>query len=222
MLKTLLFTTSFCSDHKTWQERNRKWLDFITASPLNYDQLLILDDHSPVLPEWDDVAVLLAPFDNEPFVKNALISFKENLGRPSLLDYPGWYRSYSFAAKYAYKFGYQKVIHIESDAFVLSKQMYDYINNINSGWIAFWCDLHQFPENAIQVICEDEIYNFYKAVEKPYSHFKDKDIERMLPYTKIERSFIGDRYSEYTDIIPVNADYACQVPHADVINLRTA
>lgn len=222
MLKTLLFTTSYCTDNDTWQTRNKKWLDFVSKSPLQYTKLLMLDDCSPVLPQWDNISILRTPFEGEIDDKNVLLTFNKNLGRHSLLDYPGWYRSYSFAAKYAYKFGYQKVIHIESDAYVLTQSMYDYINNLNTGWVTFWCKQHNFPENAIQVICEDEIYNFYKISSQPYSVFKGKDIERMLPYTKVERNFIGDRYSEYTDTIPDNADYACQVRRDVFVSARIA
>lgn len=211
MSKILLFTTSYCKDLDTWENRIYKWYKHYTTSSLQFTKLLILDDCSPVLPTWEDCSVL-DNFVDEPVDKSFILRFKTHLGRPGHLDYPGWYRSFSFAAKYAYKFNYDKVIHIESDAYLLTSRIIEYFNRKETDWTSLWCKVHNFPETAIQIICKDQILNYFNTTQVSYEHFfKDKTIETCLPFTCIESTFIGDRYHEYRHDIPCDADYACQV-----------
>lgn len=211
MSKTLLFTTSYCPDNDVWEKRLYEWYNYFSSSSLVYDKLLILDDSSPILPAWNNVLNITEPFNNEPVEKNLLIRFKTHLGRPSMLNYPGWFRSFSFAAKYAIKFNYSKIIHIESDAYIVSEKLFNYVNNLNKGWVSLWCNLYKFPETAIQIICKDQIANYYNITQLPYEkYFINSPIENMIPFTLIEKQFIGDRYFEYQNYIPKNADYSCQ------------
>ena len=129
MSKTLLFTTSFCSSIEEWNERVFKWFNYFTKSTLHYNKLLIVDDGSSILPEWNEVELIDKPFIDEPLSKSFIFHFNKNLGRPAHLDYPGWFRSFNFAARYALKFNYDKVIHIESDAYLLSERIFNYFNN---------------------------------------------------------------------------------------------
>lgn len=214
MSKTLLFTTSFCSSIEEWNERVFKWFNYFTKSTLHYNKLLIVDDGSSILPEWNEVELIDKPFIDEPLSKSFIFHFNKNLGRPAHLDYPGWFRSFNFAARYALKFNYDKVIHIESDAYLLSERIFNYFNNTQTGWNTLWCHKHHFPETAIQLICKDQIIKYYQITQLSYDKFfKNFTIETQLPFTHINKTFIGDRYHEYTDIIPQTADYACQVKH---------
>lgn len=212
MSKVLLFTTSFSNNIESWNNRYLKWFKYYTKSSLYYNKLLIVDDGSPILPDWSDLRIYKDSFEIEPAEKFIMYSFNQNLGRPALLDYPGWYRSYSFASRYAKKYNYDKIIHIESDAYLLTHKLINHINNLEEGWSVMWCPRHNFPENALQIICKDNIDIFYKTLLNNYSAFKGKDIERCLPYTNIINTFTGDRYGEYLDYIPENADYICQLP----------
>lgn len=218
MSKTLLFATSYCKTLQEWDERIYKWFTYFSNSSLQYSKLLIIDDGSPVLPTYNLLPCVSDKFTIEPEHKNFIYCFKDNLGRPAHLDYPGWFRGFSFAAKYAYKFNYDKIIHVESDAYILSKKLIEDFNNKTSGWAALWCHRHQFPETAIQIICKDQIANYFAVTQLPYGkYFKDRTIETCLPFTSIDRNYIGDRYQEYRDDIPANADYACQVNHSYII-----
>jgi hypothetical protein len=40
--------------------------------------------------------------------------------------------------------------------------MVDYLNSLNAGWTALWCDRYRLLEPAIQVIAEDQ----YPAFER--------------------------------------------------------
>ena len=220
MSKILLFGTSFSKTHKDWEMRYKKWYDYYTQSSIKYSNLLIIDDGSPILPQWNDLTIINAPFANELDTKHNLIHFSNNLGRPSHLNYPGWFRSFRFAIRYAKMFNYEKIIHIETDAYVISNKLINFINEIHSGWQPLYCKKHLFPESAIQIIGKDCIDRAWKTVELDYAtYFLDRDIERIFPFTNVITNFEGDRYFEYINQIPINADYACQVPNDHKISI---
>src|SRR5450631_3652660 len=90
----------------TWDQRYRAWLDGIRSSELEYDQVLIIDDGSAALPDWPDTVIVR---DTDPDGSEApivLYHFTEHLGRRSVSDFPGWVRSFFFAARYAVANGF--------------------------------------------------------------------------------------------------------------------
>src|SRR5208282_5690067 len=58
--KTLVFCTAFARTLEVWNSRYRRWLNAIQASGLVFDQIMIVDDGSPILPEWNDIEILPA------------------------------------------------------------------------------------------------------------------------------------------------------------------
>jgi hypothetical protein len=52
--------------------------------------------------------------------------------------------------------GCRRIVHIESDAYVLSRRMQAFLASRTAGWTAMWCPRWSFAESAIQVICEDQ------------------------------------------------------------------
>jgi hypothetical protein len=221
-MKTLLFCTAYANTLERWEDLHSRWINSVESGHLNIDKILIPDDGSPYIPEWEDLAYINESelTDQEPDERAVIYKFKDRLGRPSIYNQVGWYRSFAFAGMYAKKFGYQRVIHLEADAFLISKRIQDYMNNFTDGWESFWCPRHQIPETAIQVIAgENYINEFAKFWDIPYSKFEgqppDPGIEQgesYLPY-KTNRSFIGDRYGEdeINTHVPLAADYACQI-----------
>lgn len=214
--KTLLFCTSFAASKELWEYRYRKWLDFLSKSPLIRNQILIIDDGSPVLPKWNDLKIYNE--DHLPSIideKCVLFHFNKRLGRQGIHKYPGWYRSYTFASIWAETFNFNKVIHIESDSFILSESLVAYINKLNNGWTSLYCPSQNFPETCIQVICEDQIKKFLKFGRRDYDiNYANKPIELFIPFTNIEKNFVGDRYGEFTDLINISngIDYAANIP----------
>lgn len=214
--KTLIFCTSFAATNEEWGNRYKKWLDHISNSHLERAQILLIDDGSPILPNWENLTIYQEP--NLPRLNDkeiALYHFNSRLGRSSLLNYPGWYRSFIFSGTWAQTLGFNKIIHIESDTFILSKSLTDYINKLNSGWTTLFCQSQNLPETCIQVICEDQLRKFTKFSRHDYDiNFANKPIELFMPFTNVERKFIGDRYGELIglDGIPSDADYAANIP----------
>jgi len=208
---TLVFGTSFAPNPEIWSMRHRRWLDGIRGSGLAYRQILLVDDGSPSLPDWADTTVV---HDGVPVPRDEpviLYHFANRLGRPSRNDYPGWYRSFAFAARYAEEAGFDKVIHLESDAFLVSQRAVEYFNSARRGWIAMWVPRHDFAESAIQIIGADALDSFFSFCRTSYETFRGKDIERFLPLTKVEKSLRGDRHGEYLTYVPQDADYTVQV-----------
>ena len=68
-----------------------------------------------------------------------LYHFRERLGRKAVFDFPGWYRSFTFAGRYAYAHGFEKVIHIKINSFLIGSRVQRYFNEVTSGWTALWC-----------------------------------------------------------------------------------
>lgn len=159
----------------------------------------MIDDGSPFLPPADIIntishsAALAGNSD-----KNLIIRFDNNLGRQSGADYPGWWRSFLHSVKVANELGVDKIIHIESDAYIMTPRLVKFINEIESGWNVLWSPRYRMPETAIQVICRDQfpILEQFKDSHRDYS-FSDI-AEKVLPFTTVHKQFKGDRYSDFT------------------------
>ena len=151
-LRTLLFCTSFCGDEAAWRSRQRRWLDHHLALPLEHDAVFVIDDASPFVPADPDVRVLDAlppalPGESRAFVYR----FATHEGRIGLTGHRGWWRSFLFSLDVARAYGFERIVHVESDAFLLSRRIVDRINATTDGWTAFWCPQYGIPEPALQV-----------------------------------------------------------------------
>jgi len=195
-MKTLLFCTAYAQNQDVWNGRYKSWFEYYKSSGINHDKLMIFDDASPERPEF-------CPAEN-------YYRFDEHLGRQGHLDYGGWYRSFAIAVRYSQNNGFDKIIHAESDAYLLSRSIKDFVNSLNSGWHTFWCPRHNLHESSLQVICPDKIDTYYKFTDHPYDHYRNQLIDNMFPYTEVYKFFKGDRYGEYMDQIPFDADFCCQ------------
>lgn len=196
-MTSLIFCTSFIPDMRAWETRYRRWLDYYRELPLNAVKILMIDDGSPFQPPAEEIQTIssgtpLASVQD----KHVIIRFAHRLGRQNIKDYPGWWRSFLHSVSVAEELGVDKIIHIESDAFILSQRLADFINQTHSGWHVLWSRQNDFPETAIQVICRDqfEVFARFKASNPEFS-FPDF-AEWVLPFTAVHREFKGDRYSE--------------------------
>ena len=61
-------------------------------------------------------------------------------------------KGHAAAALYAEAQGFDRVIHIESDAYVISAQARAFLTEFKDGWASFWSPLYSIPESAIQVV----------------------------------------------------------------------
>jgi hypothetical protein len=208
-MKTLAFCTAFANSLDGWNLRYRTWLDGIKATSLHLDQVLMIDDGSPVLPNWPDVATVCSLQDDTRSSHVVLYHFYQNLGK-ALDPWPGWQRSFVFAAIYARHHGFEKVIHVESDAFIISERLSTFFNEMNNEWVTLWCPKHSMPESGVQAMAGTGLDLFYEFAIKPYNERIGPTAEHGFPRTRVEKGFNGDRYGEYREDIPEDADFAMQ------------
>ncbi len=200
-----------------WQRRYRRWVDAVLAGGLGQAQIVIVDDGSVVLPGWPDtdVVTVRSPEDVENVQSRAailLLRFADRLGRNANYDFPGWHRSFAAGVRYAASHGFERAIHLESDAYILSDRLRAWIADRSSGWAAMWSERYQFPEIAMQVICADELANAGHFLRRPYSALIGVTHETALPLTHVEKGFVGERYGEDDCDVPRQADWATQIP----------
>ncbi len=195
-MRSVFFCTSYIANADAWNGRYKRWLDFHRKINFGDACFIMIDDASPFCPPRNE-AIVARPGEALPNNFPAIIRFDNRLGRSSLLSYPGWWRSFLHSVDLARSIGAKKIIHVESDAFIISQRMRDYINVLSSGWTIFGAASYNFPETAIQVICEDQFDTLASFKERAPSELKGKFAEELLPFTYINQDMIGDRYSEF-------------------------
>ena len=210
MSSPLIFCTSYFKDSAAWENRYRRWIDYY-SKVFPGEALFLIDDGSPFTPSDDDVQLNT---DVERLVLGrtaSIFRFEHRLGRKPGLNYPGWFRSFVFSTEIAKRLGLKKIIHLESDAYILTRKALDYFTKTNTGWSVFWCPRYSFPETGLQIICSDQIPTLESVAAKTYSAFANRPVEKLLPYTHIEKNIFGNRYGEYRTRVPGYADFAVQI-----------
>jgi hypothetical protein len=212
--RTLIFCTAYthaaAGSFYTWEARYRTWVDAIRSSALAYDQLLLIDDGSASLPDWPDLQIVREADDLQTVAPLVMFHFDTHLGRRAVSDFPGWVRSYFFAATFARANGFEKIVHIEADAFLISRRMQVYVNDFRDGWGSLFCPLFIRPESAIQIIAGASMDSFAAFARQPVDALAGAVIETTIPFTHVETGFAGDRYGEYLEYVPAHADWCAQ------------
>lgn len=208
--RSLIFCTSYVSDAAAWDGRYRRWLRHHGAIDWGDALLCMIDDASPWRPPPEEI--LCRGTEQLPAAASPLmLRFGERLGRPAPGRYPGWWRSFLFSVRAARHFGCDKIVHIESDTYVLTRRMSEFIRGRSQGWTAFWCPRWNFPESCVQVICADQFPRMESMWNLGWLRFADQLAERILPFTEVVREPHGNRYGEFRTRIPSYADFAAQV-----------
>ena len=212
---TLVFCTSYAASSILWHARYRTWIDAIKQG-INPDQILIVDDGSPVLPGWSDTRLSSGGrmADARTLGRHGgvmLHHFTERLGRRAVLDFPGWFRSFAFAVEYAIAHGFDRIMHIESDAYLISTKAVSFFRAFDNGWAALWSAQYDMPESALQVAAGEGIAAMADFAARDYATLAGHSHERALPLTSINRSLDGDRLGEAGEPIAAHRDFAAQL-----------
>lgn len=211
MLPTKIVITSYIHDKETYL-RHVKWLKYVRKNikdKLGISEIIFLDNNSDLkflrklkATIYSENGDLLSqqPSDLK------IIRFEEHLPRKSLLDYPYHWRAFFHIPKLESA----KYIWIDTDCYIQNNKPIDYINNCNSGLVAFYDDYHKFPETALMIINPDAI-NIIKDFSKfGYNNLAGKLAETITPFTHVEKNVSCSRIAEYNK--PYNhLDVACQV-----------
>ena len=248
-METLLFCTSYLSSSPHCAaERWRKWIEYYSQRMelFGADRLVLIDDGSSLEDIQLPVTILSADrlLPSELPQGVVLFRFEQHLGRSSMYHFPGWWRSFSFASEVARIWRVGKLIHIESDAYVISRRLADYIRDCDQGWTTFyqahyrsrfarvlfprdttqsrWASLRMkgsyvirpvpLAESALQVICGDEIASLRQLWQRGVAYWGLPLLaEQELPFTHMERRFVGDRYGEFGyQHYPTDVDFISQ------------
>lgn len=238
-LKTLLFATCYIGKPEQI-ERYRRWLNYYTKNlhKLGAERIALIDDGSPMeyLVKLGLPIVKIEEITDGRFpdlTEQAYIfRFPENLGRPQQTIMPGWWRSYSFSGILGLFYDLDKLIHIESDAYILTDKLFEYIKNGKDCWKAMYCFFYRYPESAIQIIPKLSNINWYypntpknNFTEIFHYFYKGKSFwykdnignaayipEYCLPFDEIVKDFKGDRYGEdWCEVIPDDIDYIVNI-----------
>lgn len=188
-MKTLLFAPCYLDEGDRLQ-RNLKWLKYYKdlKGNLKYDDILLVDNASSISSlqelkkDHSDIRVLES---------------KVHLSRLTEHAYGYWFKAFRKGISYALNNGYDKIIHCDSDVFILKQELVDYVNSINSGWNCLYCSMYDYPETTFQIIGKDkfeEAYDFFLDGFLKFYPYKIAETE--IPFTHVEKGFIGDRYGE--------------------------
>lgn len=153
MNNTILFTPCIVDTEERLQ-RNIKWLEYYLPLKelLGYDDIVMVDNASPP----DKLAILQNRFSEVVFIKKYI-----RLERINHLSYPYWYRAFKEVLQYARNRAYNKIIHIDSDGFLLSPKICEFFKTTDAGWHSLYCSAHKFPETIFQIIGSDQIDTAY-------------------------------------------------------------
>jgi len=228
-MASFLFCTCYFDVNGSANASNRytKWIDYYETHTERFgtDYLFLIDDGSAAIPSSSRYAVHDA--HNLPARLNKRINFfhfPDNLGRSSVHEYPGWWRSFIFSMALANVYGMRKIIHIESDFFIVSDRLASYIKSVETGWTALYSQHYKFAETGIQIITSDSFPAFERvALQIQNNGYQAAGIaEKTLPFTQVNQEFVGDRFGELDILedwiaersLPAHVDYVGQVlPH---------
>ena len=229
-MKTLIFCTSFFDTEELYQKRYKKWIDYYHKHPFTNDKhLFLIDDCSDLKLITDDLVHTIKEDqlgDFQEVNKINIYSFNNRKGlnwSHNSANNEGWWRSFSASLDIAEEYNYEKIIHIESDAFLISKRMFDYIDSLKTGWIGLWANKYNFPESCIQIICKDQFDSFRDFVSCGSHELSKKGFaEKIIPFTNVERRFVGDRYGEKVNVQTEGLDYFCQTKLDTIITAESS
>lgn len=205
-MKTLLFCPLFM-DGLERLERNVRWLNYYSKMQLSlgFDHILMVDNKSPK--KYLDALERMDGGKCSISVLHASYSLTKILPQ----GYGYWYRAHANAASYAVENGFDKIIHIDSDAYVLTERLCQYLKEQEKGWTTFWCPKYSFPEVNIQVIGRDKIKDMYFFHAEGFlQYYPYQKAEDMIPFTNVNKDFVGDRYGETNTAQIPSMDYYCQ------------
>jgi len=217
-MKTLIFCTSFFDSEELYKKRYQKWIDYYDCHPFTTDKHIFLIDDCSDLRLVTDTSVHKMSEDQLGDFQKAnkvnIYSFNNRKGlnwSHNSANNEGWWRSFCASLDIAEEYNFEKIVHIESDAFLISERMFDYIDGLKIGWTSLWANKYYFPESCIQVICKDQFDRFRDFSSCGSQKLSMKGLaEKIIPFTNVERSFVGDRYGEKVNKQMEGLDYFCQ------------
>jgi hypothetical protein len=209
--RTVLYCWTWLSG-PGWPERVRKYIDYYRTiqSELGFDEFVLADNASPI--------ELIAPFEAPD---TSIYRFDTELRLGGLSnEYPYVWRGF-YLIKELMPF-FDKIIICDSDSFITSQRLANYIRDNNSGFYTMWSELCGYPASEISVLNRDSFPMILEWMETPWETRAKPGhrFETEVPYTRVCKEFIGDRYGFYGD--PTSeVDFYTQAKTEKVMTYRT-
>lgn len=208
-MRTVLLTACFLegTDHfgNSRLKRNERYIEYYSRlrEEIGFGSILLLDNASELSSVYQ-LGLNQASYDGDGdgwWVNGSglyMYRFGERLERTKASN------GYNYVWRAVYKIAdllltYDKIIAIDSDAFVLSRKLANFIKNCNSGFQSFWCPRHEFPESSMFVLNRDAFGVFKRYTdEMPWRQrcADNRLMEKDLPFTKVSYDFHIDRFGE--------------------------
>lgn len=209
-MKTCMFTTSWLDGTdklgNSRLDRTKRYLDYYRPlkDELGFSEFFLADNHSSIENIVDlnlsHKLRVFSQYEQRISGEDCIVKcFTETLTRGEHLDYPYVWRGVYFVQELI-KLGYEKIIYCETDAFILSRPLAHYIRGLDSGFVSFYSPRYNFPLAEITVLCKDAFPRFIDWCSQMTWQERNKQrllYETALPFTGIQRGFIGDRYGEF-------------------------
>lgn len=211
-MRTALVTMSYLegvdSQGNDMKERLKRFLNYYHNLDLGFDELVIFDNCSKVRSlsslSFDGTFTNQGKDNRCTVWKSAifdevtLFRFEEHLRRLDVADgyIYCWRAVYALRSLFA---GYDKIIFIDSDAYVLSRRLINFMRTCNQGFQSFWCPRHGFPESSLFIINKDAYPIFEKYCDElSYEDraWRSTRMETSLPFTRVSHDFNIDRFGE--------------------------
>jgi hypothetical protein len=209
-----LLATGTCFQHYGEYQLYR-WLDHYAPRcvPWGVTQIGVSND-GPATIKADWIVDAQSPGFQEIKSPVTLYTRPVRLGRKDVWTYPGNWRNLATIMGMAQEFNFERVLYIEWDFQVYSKRMVDFIAGMKGGLQTFWCPRFEMAEAAFMCVGPDyyeqvkDVATLMQAVE--WVTDKHQSMEFVLPWTDVHKDFVGERYPEFGEAIPENADFCAQ------------
>ena len=231
-MKTFLFCTSYFDNEADYRHRYSKWAAYYSNIELTKDKpVLMIDDGSDLsLVEEEHFAVIKASDITEDTKFNTekvnFITFDEKAPlhhEGQAANSAGWWRSYLFSLEIAKKLNFEKIIHVESDLYLISVKIREFIDSQEEGWASFLCNKYHWPESSLQIICKDQFEEF-ETLSKDLNALGLTMIdeargpaENLIPFSTLLAGFNGSRYGETMVAQMAGMDYFAQCRNQTII-----
>lgn len=180
-------------------ERNKRYIAWYKSiqTALGFDDIWLFDNASTFNNCLNVSATIHCDTIDAPSIKPGvnLLRFTEHLPRgPGENEYPYCWRAV-WEIKQLIEAGYEKIILIDSDCFITSAKLAQFVRECNSGWITLWCEKYNFPTAEFQIINKDAFPLFLDYTTGHWKFRVGRLMEKDLPYT-VNRDFKADRYGD--------------------------
>jgi hypothetical protein len=223
-MKTILFSHFYLGGRDEQgglrTERTEKWLNYYEPLLiyLGAAEIFFIDDASSMESLSKLGGEIITPNFKQikqatfrPYLK--VIRFPQRRPRKGIFDYPYYWRGMRLIPKLMRHFKVDKLINNDTDLFLLTPNIVNYIRELNKGWVSFWCPKYNWPESALNILNKDSVTLLSQLSRFSDTRFTNKPAEILLPFSYVNKNFNGDRFGE--DKVPQSPamDFYAQTPN---------